>query len=90
MAVTVPSRTVQGVELPAPGTWRIDPAHSHVEFSVRHKVVGRTRGPVDTGEAAATPISAPPTSSTWSATPTSPSAARGCTARARAGPWRAS
>jgi polyisoprenoid-binding protein YceI len=31
-------------QLPAPGTWRIDPAHSAVAFSVRHLGVAKTRG----------------------------------------------
>ena len=29
---------------PAPGTWNFDPSHSHLEFTVRHMVVGKTRG----------------------------------------------
>jgi polyisoprenoid-binding protein YceI len=38
------TRTVDGVVLPAPGVWEFDPAHSHLEFSIRHMVVGKTRG----------------------------------------------
>ena len=30
------TRTVEGVVLPAPGTWAIDTSHSSVEFAVRH------------------------------------------------------
>ncbi len=38
------TRTVEGVVLPAPGTWAIDASHSSVEFTVRHLVIGKTRG----------------------------------------------
>jgi polyisoprenoid-binding protein YceI len=38
------TRISAGVALPATGTWVIDPAHSHLEFTVRHMVVGKTRG----------------------------------------------
>ena len=38
------TRTVDGVEIPAAGTWEIDPSHSHVGFSVRHLGVAKTRG----------------------------------------------
>ena len=38
------TRTVDGVEIPAAGTWSIDPSHSHVGFSVRHLGVAKTRG----------------------------------------------
>jgi polyisoprenoid-binding protein YceI len=38
------TRTVDGVVLPAPGTWAIDTSHSSVEFSVRHLVIGKTKG----------------------------------------------
>ncbi len=41
-------RTVQGIALPAPGTWEIDPGHAEVAFIGRHllftKVRGRFRG----------------------------------------------
>jgi polyisoprenoid-binding protein YceI len=37
-------RTVDGLELPAPGTWEIDPVHSSVSFVVRHMVVAKVRG----------------------------------------------
>ena len=43
-----PVRTREGVELPAPGRWRIDPGHTDVGFVGRHlmftKVCGRFRG----------------------------------------------
>jgi polyisoprenoid-binding protein YceI len=37
-------RTSAGVALPATGAWVFDPSHSHLEFSVRHMMVGKTRG----------------------------------------------
>jgi len=40
-------RTVEGVELPPVGTWKLDPAHTAVEFVARHmltKVRGRFTG----------------------------------------------
>src|SRR5437016_4620798 len=36
--------TVDDVDLPAPGTWEIDPVHSHVSFLVRHLMVSKVRG----------------------------------------------
>ena len=38
------SRSVDGRPVPGPGTWRIDPSHSSVGFTVRHLMVGKTRG----------------------------------------------
>jgi polyisoprenoid-binding protein YceI len=38
------TRTVDGVELPMPGTFTLDPSHTHVGFSVRHMMVSRVRG----------------------------------------------
>ena len=38
------SRTVGGVEIPAAGTYAIDPSHSEVGFSVRHLMVSKVRG----------------------------------------------
>lgn len=37
-------RTVDGLQLPAPGIWEIDPAHSSVSFVVRHLMVSKVRG----------------------------------------------
>ncbi len=37
------TRTVNGIVLPAPGSFALDPAHSHVAFSVRH-MMGKVRG----------------------------------------------
>ena len=37
-------RTLDGVQLPAAGTWEIDPVHSQVSFVVRHLMVSKVRG----------------------------------------------
>ncbi len=37
-------RTVNGEELPAAGTYALDPSHSEVGFAVRHVMVAKTRG----------------------------------------------
>ena len=37
-------RSVEGVDLPAPGTWEIDAVHSQVSFVVRHLMVSKVRG----------------------------------------------
>jgi polyisoprenoid-binding protein YceI len=44
MADATLTRTVEGIEVPAPGTFELDPTHSHVGFSVRHMMVSRVRG----------------------------------------------
>jgi polyisoprenoid-binding protein YceI len=41
---TIPTRTVDGVEVPTAGTYSIDASHSHVGFSVRHVMVAKTKG----------------------------------------------
>jgi polyisoprenoid-binding protein YceI len=41
---TVTSRTIEGVELPAVGTYVIDESHTHVGFAVRHMAVSKVRG----------------------------------------------
>jgi len=41
---TPTTRIVDGTELPAPGSYVLDAAHSHVGFSVRHLMVSKTRG----------------------------------------------
>jgi polyisoprenoid-binding protein YceI len=38
------SRTVDGVELPLPGTYVLDASHSHVGFAIRHLMVSKVRG----------------------------------------------
>jgi polyisoprenoid-binding protein YceI len=37
-------RSVDGVELPAPGPWQIDPCHTEVSFVGRHLGLSRVRG----------------------------------------------
>lgn len=44
MTTPTATRTVEGVELPAPGTWTIDPAHSSVEVVARHMMISKVRG----------------------------------------------
>ncbi len=38
------TRTVDGTELPAAGTWTIDPGHTSVEFVGRHLMLSTVRG----------------------------------------------
>jgi polyisoprenoid-binding protein YceI len=38
------TRQVEGVELPAPGVWEIDPGHAEVAFTGRHFMVTKVRG----------------------------------------------
>ena len=44
MAATLTGRTLEGVEIPEAGTWRIDQSHSLVGFSVRHLMVAKVKG----------------------------------------------
>ncbi len=39
-----PPRTVEGIELPAPGTFVLDTAHTRVGFVARHLMVSKVRG----------------------------------------------
>ena len=39
-----PTRVIDGLELPAAGTWRIDPGHAEVGFVGRHLVFTKVRG----------------------------------------------
>lgn len=41
---TAPTRTVDGTEVPATGTYALDASHSEVAFSVRHVMVSKTKG----------------------------------------------
>jgi len=41
---TAAVRTVDGVELPAVGTWALDPAHTSIGFVGRHMMVTKVRG----------------------------------------------
>ncbi|MGI8662490.1 MAG: YceI family protein [Acidimicrobiales bacterium] len=38
------TRTVDGLEVPTPGTYSLDVSHSHVGFMVRHLMVSKVRG----------------------------------------------
>jgi polyisoprenoid-binding protein YceI len=38
------TRTVDGLELPEPGTYAIDASHSHIGFVVRHLMVSKVKG----------------------------------------------
>ena len=44
MAVSLASRTIDGIDAPASGTWTIDPSHSRVGFTARHLMVAKVRG----------------------------------------------
>jgi polyisoprenoid-binding protein YceI len=44
MTDLVPTRSLEGLELPTPGTWVIDPLHTSLAFETRHAVVTRMRG----------------------------------------------
>jgi polyisoprenoid-binding protein YceI len=44
MAQAAPTRTIQGVEAPAPGTWEIDPNHTRIGFVARYIMVTKVRG----------------------------------------------
>jgi len=37
-------RTIQGIEIPEPGDWQLDPAHTSVVFTARHLMVSKVRG----------------------------------------------
>jgi polyisoprenoid-binding protein YceI len=37
-------RTFEGVEIPEPGDWQLDPVHTTVEFIARHLMVSKVRG----------------------------------------------
>ena len=41
---TIAAREIDGVPLPAPGTWDIDPGHTDLAFIGRHFMVTRVRG----------------------------------------------
>ncbi len=44
MTQTAPTRLVEGIELPAPGTWKTDPSHAEVAFVGRHFMLTKVRG----------------------------------------------
>ena len=37
-------RSIEGIEIPEPGDWQLDPVHTVVEFSARHLMVSKVRG----------------------------------------------
>lgn len=41
---TAPTREVDGVRLPAPGIWKVDPGHAEVAFVGRHFMLTKVRG----------------------------------------------
>lgn len=41
---TRPTRTVKGVEVPAAGTWKLDPDHAEIGFTGRHLMFTKVRG----------------------------------------------
>ena len=41
---STPIRTVDGRELPLPGTWNADPSHSEIQFVVHHMMIAKVRG----------------------------------------------
>lgn len=43
-ATTTPTRSINGVDVPASGTWAIDTSHSAVAFTGRHLMVTKVRG----------------------------------------------
>lgn len=45
--VTKPLRDLDGIEVPAAGSWKLDAAHTVVSFSARHLMVAKVRGRFD-------------------------------------------
>lgn len=56
------TRTVDGIALPTPGTFELDPSHTHVGFSVRH-MMGKVRGRFTSFSGTVTVADDPPDSS---------------------------
>lgn len=44
MTDLAPTRSLDGLELPTPGTWVIDPLHTSLAFEAKHAMVTRMRG----------------------------------------------
>src|SRR4051812_40123276 len=42
--MTEATRMLDGIEIPAVGTWEVDPAHSRLGFVARHLMVTKVRG----------------------------------------------
>ncbi|HEX6237242.1 MAG TPA: YceI family protein [Acidimicrobiales bacterium] len=56
------TRTLHGIDLPAPGVWEIDPSHAEVAFIGRHLMLAKVRGRF-TGVSGALTIADDPTES---------------------------
>jgi len=56
------TRTLDGIALPAPGTWEIDPGHAEVAFIGRHLMLSKVRGRF-TGVSGAVTVAEDPTES---------------------------
>jgi polyisoprenoid-binding protein YceI len=41
---TSAATSLDGKELPQPGTWQIDPSHSDISFTARHMMISKVRG----------------------------------------------
>lgn len=63
MAGQATARKLEAPELPAPGTWQIDPAHSSVSAVARHLMVAKVRGHFSSFSGALTIGDTPETSS---------------------------
>ena len=61
------TRTLAGVELPAPGVWEIDPGHAEVAFIGRHFMLTKVRGRF-TGVSGAVTVAEEPTDSSLEVT----------------------
>lgn len=59
----VPTRPFEGLDVPAPGTYAIDPSHTDVAFVARHLMVTKVRGRFSSFEGAVTIAEAPLASS---------------------------
>lgn len=44
MSQTEAARAVEGIKIPEPGEWQLDPVHTSVEFVARHLMVTKVRG----------------------------------------------
>ncbi|NNC41788.1 MAG: polyisoprenoid-binding protein [Acidimicrobiia bacterium] len=44
MSTTTAVRTVDGIELPASGVWKVDPGHAEIGFVGRHLMLTKVRG----------------------------------------------
>lgn len=75
-----PTRTVDGIELPAPGRWVVDPGHAEVAFIGRHFMLTKVRGRF-TGIDATVDIGDDPADTTLTATIDMASVASGDAAR---------